>query len=124
MKIFFLSELLSLGQRHGNRWGQDLDCMTGAPSIQIQLIYCSDRLIGRVRTGVAMQQDDVISKFSTAFGSDRGLQFRTLHITTVLTVNGFTLWSEMNQNLTFHILKKCKHNLTVWWFTFEFLSHV
>jgi hypothetical protein len=29
-----------------------------------------------------------------------------------LTVNGFTLWSEMNQNRTLHIPKKCKHNLT------------
>jgi hypothetical protein len=58
MKIFFLLELLSLGQTHGN-----------------------------------------------------------------LTVNGFTLWSEMNQNRTFHIPKNCKHNLTGWWLTFEFLSH-
>jgi hypothetical protein len=41
------------------------------------LIYCSDRLIGPVRTGVVMQQDDVLSKFSAAFRSDRGLRFRS-----------------------------------------------
>jgi hypothetical protein len=29
-----------------------------------------------------------------------------------LKVNGFTLWSEMNQNHTFHIPEKCKPNLT------------
>jgi hypothetical protein len=57
-----------------------------------------------------MQQDDVISKFSTAFEHDRGLQFRSLHITIILTVNGFTLWSEINQNHNFHVQKK--HNLT------------
>jgi hypothetical protein len=43
---------------------------------------------------------------------DRGLQFCLYHITVVLTVNGFTLWSEMYQNHTFHIPKNRKHNLT------------
>jgi hypothetical protein len=28
------------------------------------------------------------------------------------SLGGVTLWSEMNQNHTFHIPKKCKHNLT------------
>jgi hypothetical protein len=35
IKIFFLLELLSLGQTYGNNWGKDLNCMAGAPSIHI-----------------------------------------------------------------------------------------
>jgi hypothetical protein len=42
---------------------------------------------------------------------------------TVRTVNSFTSCSEMNQNRIFHIPKKCKHNLTGWWLTFELLSY-
>jgi hypothetical protein len=47
--------------------------MEGVPSIQNQthfLFLPSDCLM---RTGVVMQQDDVLSKFSTAFESGGGL---------------------------------------------------
>jgi hypothetical protein len=43
------------------------------PQFRFQIICSLDRLIGRMRTDVVMQQDGVLSKFSTAFGSDRGL---------------------------------------------------
>jgi hypothetical protein len=43
--------------------------------LKFQLIYCFSCLIGHMRIGIVKQQDDILSKFATVFGSDGRLQF-------------------------------------------------
>jgi hypothetical protein len=106
-----------------DRWGRDLNCMAGALSVQIPthlLFRPSDwPLWGRTFSCNEMtsfrsfpRRLDLIADFRslvTHHNSSDCWRFHNLE------------WHEPKSHLPYP--KKCKHNLTGWWLTFEFLSH-
>lgn len=66
----------SMIQEYEYRWRPCLDCMAGAPSLQIAVYHCFSRPFDSVCTGVVhAARLHHFSTFSVAFGSDSKLLF-------------------------------------------------